>query len=157
MDKMSDIYAMGITFYRLLNNTNKLSFPFGTREEWLKAVKKDLFPPRQFLLHIPEKILKVLNKSIHKDKTKRFQNCTEFRQAIEKLHFNIDWVYLDENNWTGHNNGDDFTLAKYRKRTGWIIDYKKKGIRRNEHCFANLPDDKVEDEFYKVIRETSLF
>src|SRR5690606_29154484 len=26
MDKLSDIYAMGITFYRLINNTNEIPF-----------------------------------------------------------------------------------------------------------------------------------
>jgi serine/threonine-protein kinase len=156
MDKLSDIYAMGITFYRLLNKMNKLPFTFKTKEEWLKAVKKDLFPPREFLSHIPEKVLKILNKSIHKDKLKRFQNCTEFRQAIEKLNFNIDWVFLDDDNWTGHNNGDTYILNKYKKRTGWVIDYKKNRIRKNEHCLVNLPDDKVEYEFYKILKNTNL-
>lgn len=157
MDKLSDIYATGITFYRLLNNTNKLPFTFKTKEEWLKAVKKDQFPPRQFLPHIPDRVIKILNKSIHKNKTTRFQTCTEFRQALEKLNFNIDWIYLDNDNWAGHNNGDTFTLNKYKKRTGYVIDFKKNGIRRNEHCFANLPDDKVEEEFFKIIKNTNLF
>ena len=156
MDKLSDIYATGITLYRLLNNTNKLPFTFTSIDEWKKAVKKDLFPPRTFLPHIPEKVLKVLNKSIHKNKSTRYQNCTEFRQAIEKLNFDIDWVYVDNDNWTGRNNGDTFTLNKHRKRTGWVIDFKKNGIRKNEHCFANLPDDRVDKEFYDIIKSTTL-
>lgn len=156
MDKLSDIYATGITFYRLLNNTNKLPFSFKTKEEWLKAVKKDQFPPRQFLPHIPEKILKILNKSIHKNKTTRFQNCTEFRQALEKLNFNIDWVNIDFDNWTGQNNGDTFTLNKFKKRTGWVIDFKKNGIRRTEYCFSNLNEVEVEEMFFKIIKDTNL-
>lgn len=156
MDKLSDIYATGITLYRLLNNTNKLPFNFKTKDEWKKAVKKDQFPPRQFLSHIPDKVLKILYKSIHKDRTKRFQNCTEFRQAVEKLNFNIDWINIDNDNWTGQNNGDVFTLNRYRKRTGWVIDFKKNGTRRNEHCFANLPDDRIEAEFSQTIKDTNL-
>ena len=156
MDKLSDIYATGITLYRLLNNTNKLPFTFSSKDEWLKAVKKDLFPPRIFLPHIPDKIIKILNKSIHKTKTTRFQSCTEFRQALEKLNFSIDWICLDENNWTGNGLGATYTLAKSKKRTGWVIDFKKNKTRRNEYCFVNLPDDKVEAEFYKIIRETNL-
>lgn len=156
MNKLSDIYATGITFYRLLNNTNKLPFTFKTKEEWLKAVKKDLFPSRQFSPHIPDKILKILNKSIHKTKKTRFQTCTEFRQALEKLNFNIDWIRIDNDNWAGQNNGDTFTLSKYKKRTGWIIDFKKNGIRRKKHCFVNLSDDKVEEEFFKIIKDTNL-
>lgn len=157
MDKLSDIYATGITFYRLLNNTNKLSFTFNSKEEWLRAVKKDQFPARDFLQHIPDKVLKILNKSIHKSKATRFQTCTKFRQALEKLDFNVDWVYLNKDNWAGHNNGDTFTLNKYKKRTGWVIDFKKNGSRRNEHCFTNLLDEKVEEVFFNVIKDTNLF
>lgn len=156
MDKLSDIYATGITFYRLLNNLYELPFDFKTNDEWLKAVKKDLYPSRKFLSHIPDKVINVLNKAIHKTKSTRFQSCSKFRQALEKLNFNIDWVYLDDDNWTGKNKGDTFTLTKYKKRTGWVIDFKKNGTRKNEHCFSNLPDDKVEFEFFKVIRNTNL-
>lgn len=157
MDKLSDIYATGITFYRLLNNTNKLPFTFKKKEEWLKAVKKDQFPPRLFLPHIPEKVIKILNKSIHKSKTTRFQTCTEFRQSLEKLNFNIDWVSIDKDNWTGNNKGDSFTLTKYKKRTGWVIDFKKNDIRRTENCISNIPDDEVEEEFFKIIKDTNLY
>jgi serine/threonine-protein kinase len=156
MDKLSDIYATGITFYRLLNNTNKIDFTFTSKDEWKQAVKKDKFPPRIFLPHIPDKVLKILNKSIHKNKATRFQNCNDFRQAIDRLNFNIDWVQLDNDNWTGNSNGDFYELTKERKRSGWIIDFKKNGIRRTEYCCKNTPDDKVENEFYETIRKTTL-
>ena len=156
MDKLSDIYVSGITFYRLLHNKNKLPFTFTTKDEWKKAVKKNQYPPSQFLPHIPSKVIKLLNKSIHKSKKTRFQNCIEFRQALEKLNFSIDWIYVDDDNWTGNSKTDNYTMTKYRKRTGWVIDYKKNNIRKNEHCFMNLPDYKVETEFFKIINETTL-
>ncbi|MEW2923257.1 serine/threonine-protein kinase [Muricauda sp. ANG21] len=156
MDKISDIYATGLTFYRLLNNTNKLDFTFATIEEWKKAVKKDKFPPRIFLQHIPEKIIKILKKAIHKNKGTRYQNCNDFRQAIDRLSFDIDWVQVDDDNWTGHNNGDNYEMTKTKKRNGWTIDFKKNGIRKTEHCSKNVPDDKVEIEFFEVIRKTTL-
>jgi serine/threonine protein kinase len=156
MNKLSDIYATGITLYRLLNNTNKLPFTFKTQEEWLKAVKKDQFPPRIFLPHIPDKILKILNKSIHKNKSTRFQTCIEFRQALEKLKFNIDWMNIDDDNWTGQNGSDTFTLNKYKKRTGWFIDFKRNGIRKNQNCCTQVPDDKVNSEFFNIIRQTTM-
>lgn len=156
MDKLSDIYATGVTLYRLLNNTNKLPFTFRTKEEWLKAVKRDQYPPRQFLPHIPEKIVKILKKSIHKNKGTRFQTCIDFRQSLEKLNFNIDWICLDSENWTGNNNGDIFTLSKFKKRTGWFIEFKKNGIRRSEFCYSNLPENKIEEMYFKVLRDTNL-
>lgn len=156
MDKQSDIYATGITLYRLLNNTNNLPFTFTTKDDWLKAVKKDLFPPRNHLLHIPGKVIKILHKSIHKNKLIRYSNCNEFRQAIDKLNFNIEWSFVDSDNWIGTNNCDTYSLSKHKKRNGWVIDYKKNGIRRTEYCCINLPDDKIEEEFYNIIRETTI-
>jgi len=156
MDRISDIYATGITFYRLLNNTNKLDFTFTNIEDWKKAVKKDKFPPRVFLPHIPEKIVRILKKSIHKNKTTRFQNCNDFRQAIDKLSFIIDWVQVDEDNWIGKSNGDNYELIKTQKRNGWTIDYKKNGIRRTENCCKNVSEDKVEAEYYEILRKTTL-
>lgn len=156
MDKLSDIYATGITLYRLLNNIDKLPFTFRDIPEWHSSVKKDKFPPRNFLAHIPVKVLKILNKGIHKEKNKRFQSCTEFRQALEKLKFQIDWVYIDDDNWTGKNGNDTYTITKYRKKNGWFIDFKKNGIRKNEHCCANVPETIVESEFFDILKRTTL-
>lgn len=156
MNKQSDIYATGITLYRLLNNTNSLPFSFTTIEEWKKAVKKDLFPPRQYLRHIPEKAIKILAKSIHKSTSTRFQSCTEFRQALEKMNFYIDWVNIDNDNWSGHSKGDLYSIRKYKKRTGWFIEFKKNGTRRTERCYTNLPEDKIEEIFYNTIKATTL-
>ncbi|TAI49633.1 serine/threonine-protein kinase [Flagellimonas allohymeniacidonis] len=156
MDKVSDIYAMGITFYRLLNNTNRLNFTFTSIDEWKVAVKRDKFPPRVFLPHIPKKVQSILKKSIHKVKTTRYQNCNDFRQSIDKLNFAIDWVQIDNDNWTGQGNGASYEITKFRKRNGWVIDFKKNGIRKTMHCSKNVPDDKVEPEFYEVIKNTTL-
>lgn len=156
MDRVSDIYATGITFYRLLNNTNKLDFTFTTIDEWKKAVKRDKFPPRIFLPHIPEKIIKILKKSIHKTKGTRYQNCNDFRQAIDRLNFNIDWVQVDNDNWTGQSNGNNYQMIKVKKRIGWTIDFKKNGIRKTVNCCKNISDDLVESKFFEVIRKTTL-
>lgn len=156
MDRLSDIYAAGVTFYRLLNNTNDIPFNFTDKEEWKRAVKKNLFPPRVYLHHLPERVIKVLNKSLHKKKDLRFQNCTEFRQALEKISFFIDWVSIGMDHWTGSCGADTYEITKNRKRTGWVIDYKKNGTRRTEHCYANVNDTDSERIFFKTIRETTI-
>jgi serine/threonine-protein kinase len=156
MDKLSDIYGMGITMYRLLNNTNQLNFNFTSIDDWKKAVKKDLYPPRIYLAHIPEKIIKVANKSIHKKKVSRFQSCTEFRQAIEKLKFDVDWTIINDQLWTGMSNDDIFELSRIKKRSGWTIDLKRNGRRDNNNCHSNLSDDQADLVFTKIIRDTTL-
>jgi serine/threonine protein kinase len=158
MDKLSDIYATGITYYRLLNNIRKILFSFKNRREWLDAVKKNLYPPRNYSPHIPDKLIKILNRAIHKNKNTRFKNCTEFRQALDKIKFNIDWRKVDHDKWIGaDSNNNNYEIVKYKKKTGWVIDYKKNGIRKNDNCSINLSDNNVEAEFFDVIKKTTLF
>jgi len=63
---------------------------------------------------------------------------------------------VDNDNWTGLSNKDSYSISKFRKRTGWVIDFRKNGTRKPEYCYSNIPDDKVEEEFFKTIRETTL-
>lgn len=156
MDKLSDIYAMGITFYRLLNNVHDLSFPFSSMADLTKALKKDQYPSRNYAKHIPDKICRVLNKAINKNKDSRFGNCTLFRQAIEKLSFNIDWRLIDADRWEGTSQNNAYTLEKFHRRSGWTIEYKRNGKRRTDNCYTALPNDKANEIFISIVKETTL-
>lgn len=156
MDKLSDIYASGVTFYRLLNNISELPFPYSSHEEWCNAVVKDKYPEQKYLPHIPEKVIRVLRKSMNKNKDSRFQNCTDFRQAIDKLNFQIDWTYIDDNNWVGSDGKNTFTISKFEKKGKWYIEYKRNKIRKNEYCHSELDANDVKEIFFKIIKETTI-
>lgn len=156
ISRLSDIYAMGLTFYRLLNNRDNIPFPFATKDAYLNAVKKELYPPRVFSAHIPSKIIQVLKKSINKNKDKRFQNCSDFRQAIEKINFEIDWVCLAVNEWVGVHNSDSYILNKVSMRNGWSIDFKKNGKRKGDRCYSNLSEQQADEILFRTIVETTL-
>lgn len=155
-DKLTDIYAMGITYFRLINNMYELGFTFTTTDEWVKALRRDKYPLRKYQPHVPKGIVRIMNGAINKVKNKRFENCTTFRQAIEKVKFDIDWQLIESDLWIGKNDKGEFELSKMRKRTGWVIDFKKSGRRDSRHCFTKVADDLVEDTFFGKIRDTSL-
>ena len=152
MNKLSDIFAMGITFYRLLNNIEKLDFHFTSIPEWEKAVKQKKYPARNFSPHIPKKIIKIVNKALNNSTAKRFQTTTEFRQAIEKIKILIDWRPIDMNHWIGN----EFEILRYSNRNGWIIDFKKNGRKLKEKCFKNLAETESEEKFYEIIRNSTI-
>lgn len=156
MSRLSDIYAMGITFYRLLNNLQDIPFDFCTQDEVINSLRKNLYPERIFAKHIPTKIINIINCSIHSNKNKRYQNCTDFRQALNKLKFNIDWIKVNENYYTGECSNNKFSIERYSKSSGWVIDYKKNGIRKTELCFKNLKDKDVENIFFRIIQSTTI-
>jgi len=155
-DKSSDIYAMGMTFYRLLNNVDKLTFNFLTTEEWIEAIRKEKYPSRLLNQHIPLKIVRILKKSINKDKDKRYSNCFEFRQAIDKISFNIDWRRFNKNLWIGISGKNKFQLEKIEKRNVWQIDFKRNERRVSRFCYTGLNKKEASKKFYDIIKTTTV-
>lgn len=152
MNKLSDIYAMGITLYRLINSIADMSFGFASRDEWRVAVVGNKYPDRNYLPHIPRKIKTIVNKAINNDSTKRYQSTSEFRQALEKAVLPIDWTPLDGDTWNGIAlNGDRYEIKKSKNRNGWIIDYKKNGRRLTDICVKEIDDADIDAEFFKII------
>lgn len=156
MDKLSDVYAMGITLFRLINNIPEVEFNFTTVDEWHAAVKANKYPERCYQPHIPRKIKTFINKAINNDPGKRFQSASEFRQAIEKIGIPIDWRQIDDDSWVGTGiNGESYELQKQRKRNEWIIEYKKNGRKVKENCHKELSDSHVDSEFFKIISSSN--
>lgn len=156
-DALSDLYSMGVTFHRILNNMPTLPLTFADDVQWLKALQKEKFPQRIYQSHIPEQIIKVVKKSIKADRASRFQNCLQFRQALQKIPLAIEWFPVDIDNWEGKYKNEKFDLNLYSKRTGYFIDFKRGGRKINNRCCAGInTEENARKEFFKIIRETTL-
>ena len=114
-DAISDLYSMGITFHRLLNNISAFPLGFTNNDKWLEALQKERFPERLYAPHIPYKITKVVKKSIRADRKARYQTCLQFRQALEKIPLAIEWYPIDTNTWEGNYGDEKFNLLLYLK------------------------------------------
>ena len=156
-DELSDLYSMGVTFHRLLNNMPTLDVPFANDVEWLKAVEREKFPVRNYMSHIPDQIVRVVRKSIKANRNDRYQNCLQFRQALQKITLTVEWKPIDKDNWVGKFKGNEFLLTIYKKRTGYCIDFKRNGRKDNSRSYTNIPSEtEARNEFFKLIRETTL-
>lgn len=156
-DKLSDIYALGITFYRLINNIPTLSVPYANDADWLNAVEKEKFPKRDFQSHIPAKVQRVLRKSMKANRADRFQSCLEFRQALQTIKLAINWTYIANGHWKGKCGADNYELRLYCKRTGYFIDFTKNGRKDNNYCCTQIDSEpKALKEFFKIIQETTM-
>ena len=156
-DAISDLYSMGVTFHRLLNNMASFPLTFADDAQRLKALQKEKFPERVYDNHIPEQIIKVVKKSIRADRGSRFQNCLQFRQALQKIPLAIEWMPIDKDNWEGRFKGEEFEINLYTKRTGYFIDFKRNGRKVNNKCCVGIDsEDNARKEFFKTIRETTI-
>lgn len=156
-DAISDLYSMGVTFHRLLNNMPSLPLPFADDAEWLKALEKENFPERTYDIHIPEQIIKVVKKALKANRGSRYQSCLQFRQALEKIPLAIEWVPISNDNWKGTYKEDQYELNLYAKRTGYCIDFKRNGRKINEKCRTGIVSKEIARlEFFRIIRETTM-
>ena len=88
-----DIYAMGVTLYRLLNGdgflrTSKAATPSDLQDE----IKSGRLPPRNlFEIHVHEALRRVARRAMHPDVGKRFSSATEMRHAVEAARPTVSW------------------------------------------------------------------
>ena len=156
-DELSDLYSMGVTFLRLLNNMTILDIPFSDNTLWYKALKNEKFPVREFKPNIPNQIIRVVRKSIKADRGDRFQTCLQFRQALQTIPLAIEWSPIDQDNWGGGNNSDFFNLELFKRRTGYFIDFKKNGRKISERCCVQINNqDLARKEFFQIIQESTI-
>lgn len=125
---LSDIYACGVTLYRLVNGDNyfpKLS-PLDTRNVCINGRYPDRKHYRYF---IPKSLKIVINKAINVDPQKRYQSAQEMRHALERISVKVNWIETKSQNiyqWKCQkaNKYYEVTQTKtYDKR--WTITVKK--------------------------------
>jgi serine/threonine-protein kinase len=81
VDARSDIFSMGAVFYELL--TNHKPFEAESMHGVLfQVVHKEPQPIRQWAPDLPPVLVQIVEKSLIKDKNKRFQHAGEMREAV---------------------------------------------------------------------------
>jgi serine/threonine-protein kinase len=99
-----DIYAMGVTLYRLVNGDSFLP----TMPDLLDlrdAIREGRYPDREkFRLYVPRALRRVVNQALDPDPGNRFQSAADFRHALEKVPIYADFHETYASNktaWTG--------------------------------------------------------
>ncbi|WAC93481.1 serine/threonine-protein kinase [Mycobacterium sp. Aquia_213] len=87
-----DIYAAGVTAYRLLNGDDALSKIATPGPDPLQLIVKGKYPDRSYWLpHIHDQLRKVVKKAMHVDPSRRYANAKKFRSALEKVRPHVSW------------------------------------------------------------------
>lgn len=122
-DKRTDIYAVGVTLYRMVNGDSYLPMTVEPHE-LLEMIKEGTFPDRKnYRPFIPTQIRTVINRALDPDPDKRFQSASELRHAIEKINIYTNWLPRTISN------GTEWTCSIKN------MEYIAKSIRQNHGCF----------------------
>jgi serine/threonine protein kinase len=83
-DHRVDMFALGVTAYELF--TSELPWEKAASQQVLLShVNAPARDPRMFLPDLDDVTAKFLSKSVDRDPTQRFQNPTDFREALQRL------------------------------------------------------------------------
>lgn len=153
---LTDIYASGITMYRLINNYPSLTIPTNDRDEFIELLKLGKFPSKIYQPHIPFKIQKIIAKAIETDPKKRYQNVRLFRNALEDIKIGIDWHPLTPTKWIGKDKTENLFELEIIQKTKDFLCFAKKNNRKISILSSKANSiDEAETWMYEIIQKTT--
>lgn len=96
MTKQADIYQAGLTLYRMCNgnlnfmNQYKGHMNKGGSKLLFDKIKKERFPARDYLPHIPSKLKRIVNKSLRINPDDRHHSVLDLMNEIAKVDCMLD-------------------------------------------------------------------
>lgn len=95
---LTDIYAVGVTAYRLLNGDSFLPDVSST-EEIADLILDSEYPDRShYRPYIPRQLRTIINRAMNLDPVKRFQCAASMRNSLEKILVCCDWKWFPRKN-----------------------------------------------------------
>ena len=163
-DEQSDIYAMGVTAYRLL--CGDAALPELTPDAILSEAAAGRYPPRDtWPSHVPPAIRRAVTKAMAPDPVDRHQSMRELRLALEQSYPTVSWSapIRDgwETSWIGvARSGERFVVTRRLsgKESSVIVRSARTGEprRRNGMSRLNLSEaesTKFADRALRLIAE----
>lgn len=102
----TDIFALGMTLFRLVNNMVDWDAALHNVPDWASLSQQGkLVSSIGFESWVSAKFVKVVKTACAIDPAKRYQNCREMQGALGRLRMNIDWIRDEPTEWNGLSGG----------------------------------------------------
>lgn len=141
----TDVWAMGLTIYRLLNGEpwyREVQLSLGI--DWTDAstaaarveslISRGNFAKRlQWMPHVPSSWRRFVNRALHDDSARRFQNGGQMLTAISTLHL------PDSPSWNCEFSSDRVTWLRARGEREEVVEWIRHDERRHEYRGYSRP------------------
>lgn len=88
---LTDIYALGVTCYRIVNGDSLLPQPIDNAELQDMAINGDYPARNKYMPFVTQSLRRVINRAMNVSPDKRFESASQFRQSLEKVKILCDW------------------------------------------------------------------
>lgn len=160
--RLSDIYACGVTLYRLVNGDSTL--PQVPPGQVHALAKRGLFPPRdRYRAFIPQALKRLINTAMNVDPSSRYQTAEEMRHALEQQPLCVDWEEAQSSGrftWTGRgqNNLHYEVVKSQQPDRRWEVTSRRgatiQGLRRiGPLCFADLRKQDADKRARRILQD----
>jgi serine/threonine protein kinase len=157
IDRLFDVYATGITLFRLVNQIHDWHGTATSLQDWERLRDQGkLLSKIGYRDEVPTSLRRIINKSCHPDPASRFSSCSEFRRALETLHFERNWVKIDDDRWISELPAQPtYEVAITARNSRFLLSSKRNGRRIAEDtAFDNLRD--ANSALLKYLKENTL-
>jgi len=110
---VGDVYALGVTAYRLLNGDDMLRATLSGVTDIADVIVRGRFPDRRvWQPHVHDRLRRVVRKAMHLDPSRRYATAASFRHHLEQARPAVSWwpsVSPAWRGWEGAGTGDRTT------------------------------------------------
>lgn len=154
----ADIYAAGVTLYRLVNGDNYLpSMPPTVAR---KQARKGLYPNRKnYRGFVSNRMRNLINTAIEVKPDDRFKSADEMRHNLEQVSTQIDWEETRTASgkiWTGRKSNLKISVERIKEKDGrWTIAVKKGKVKlRNDNVLskAGMTERGAKQHAYRLLQ-----
>jgi len=160
---LSDIYACGVTLYRLVNGDTYL--PSIDLAEATRRTKRGEFPPRDhYRDFIPTSLRRLINRALNVDPVQRFQSADDMRHALEQQSLLVGWTERRIHGgtmWEGKSiHAKEYSLSLSQSADSkWSVEYKMgsggKLRRKTVDCHAGLTKAKSHQLARRILQRVT--
>lgn len=157
--KLTDIFSVGITLYRILCNITNWRDKIASLPNLEKEIRKgSLIKVMGYPTYVPSKLKRIVAKACNPDPTKRYQSSREMRQALERLESSISWRKISDFEWSGDcvKTGANYNIILKQKRSGTEFIIKKNNRKIGQQCKAFQSLDEASEHASLWVSNNSL-
>ena len=154
--ELTDVYAVGVTFFRSLSNISDWRAVINAVPNLTQHMQAGTLVNRiGYDEFIPDSLKRIVRKACHKDPTKRYASAHIFRQRLDTIRFNIDWIRVADNEWEGYCSKGKLNRCHLDIKTSKVtITINNRRVNRLCDKFSSLSE--AASYMYKYIANTTL-
>ena len=131
---LTDIFAVGMTLFRLVNNITDWDGALQRVPNWSSLSQQGkLIGAIGFEPWVSPKFIRLVKTACAIDPTKRYQTCREMQGALGRLRVNIDWIRDEPTEWLGRSGTKMHAVSIDSKKPN-IMTYRIGDRRKKDLC-----------------------